>query len=155
MMAFNANDEFRRLRRDEDRLADKITGFAGSLRFVRIHVAWFAAWILTNTVVLEADQRFDPYPFGLLTLIVSLEAIVLTSFVMVSQNRQAAVSEVRAELDYRTDLLAEREIDLIMRFLERMAKQQGIDVDDLALELSTLRAEETCSVACDEVAARA
>jgi uncharacterized membrane protein len=92
-------------------------------------------------VALAADRRFDPYPFGLLTLIVSLEAIFLSSFVMISQNRQAQASEIRAELDYRTDIVAEREIDLIMRTLDRMARNQGIDVDDLVLELGSLRAQ--------------
>jgi uncharacterized membrane protein len=70
-----------------------------------------------------------------------LEAIFLSSFVMISQNREAKASEIRSELDYRTNVMAEHEIDLIMRALDRMARQQGIEVDDLMLELGTLRAD--------------
>ena len=73
----------------EDRIADQITAFAGSLQFVYIHVAWFTAWIIINV----SPWAFDPYPFGLLTLIVSLEAIFLSTFVMLSQNRESARSD--------------------------------------------------------------
>ena len=65
------------------RLADAITAFAGSMLFVALHVVWFAAWVLINLV----GPRFDPFPFGLLTMIVSLEAIFLSTFVLISQNR--------------------------------------------------------------------
>jgi uncharacterized membrane protein len=67
----------------ESRIADQITRFAGSMRFVYIHIIWFAAWI---------GFRIEPYPFGLLTMIVSLEAIFLSTFVMISQNRRTAAS---------------------------------------------------------------
>ena len=154
-MALNANHEVLRRQKTEDRVADRITAFAGSMRFVRIHLAWFSAWILANAVLIDVGHRFDPYPFGLLTLIVSLEAIFLSSFVMVSQNRQAQVSEIRAELDYRTDVTAEREIDLIMRTLDRMARHQGVDIDDLVLELGTLRADQVSSVDHDQAPRRA
>ena len=75
----------RRRRRLQDRIADRITAFAGSMAFVYLHVAWFAVWIVMNVT----GWRFDPFPFGLLTLIVSLEAIFLSTFVMIGQNRQA------------------------------------------------------------------
>jgi uncharacterized membrane protein len=139
-MALNANHEIRRLQQNEDRWADRITAFAGSLRFVRIHIVWFSAWILANAVLLDTVHRFDPYPFGLLTLSVSLEAIFLSSFVMISQNRQGQAAEIRSELDYRTNVMAEREIDLVMRALDRMARQQGVGVDDLMVDLQDLRA---------------
>jgi uncharacterized membrane protein len=139
-MAVNANHEIERLQHAEDRFADRITDFAGSLRFVRLHVAWFSLWILVNVGTFGASLTFDPYPFGLLTLVVSLEAIFLSTFVMISQNRQAAAAEIRSELDYRTNLMAEREVDLIMRALERMARQQGVEVNDLAERLVELRA---------------
>ncbi len=82
---------------------------------------------------------FDEYPFGLLTLIVSLEAIFLSTFVMISQNRQAKSAEIRSDLDYKTNVMAEREIDIIMRALQRMAEKQGIGVDDLVSDLESLR----------------
>jgi uncharacterized membrane protein len=94
------------LRRAEDRTADQITGFAGSMRFIYIHGAWFAAWILVNVGLTGAGWEFDKFPFGLLTMIVSLEAIFLATFVMISQNRQAQRSDLRSEIDFETNLRA-------------------------------------------------
>lgn len=103
------NRMVRKLRVAQDTLADRITGFAGSIAFVYIHIAWFAGWLLINIAVhpLLGIHPFDRFPFGLLTLIVSLEAIFLATFVMISQNRQAARSDIRAQLDFETNLRAE------------------------------------------------
>ena len=95
------------LRRAQDRAADQITSFAGSLNFVYIHSVWFGIWVLLNIGVLGASLEFDKFPFGLLTMIVSLEAIFLSTFVMVSQNRQAARADIRSELDFETNLRSE------------------------------------------------
>nr|WP_241757677.1 DUF1003 domain-containing protein [Streptomyces sp. WAC00263] len=91
----------------QDRLADAITSFAGTMRFVYLHAVWFTVWIVLNEGLLGKAGVFDPYPFGLLTMIVSLEAIFLSTFVMVSQNRQAARENVRADLDFETNLRSE------------------------------------------------
>jgi uncharacterized membrane protein len=91
----------------QDRAADQVTSFAGSLTFVYIHSAWFAIWVLLNVGILGASLRFDKFPFGLLTMIVSLEAIFLSTFVMVSQNRQSARADIRSELDFETNLRSE------------------------------------------------
>ena len=91
----------------QDRIADKVTTFAGSLRFVYIHSVWFGLWILLNVGLFGAATEFDKFPFGLLTMIVSLEAIFLSTFVMVSQNRQAERSDIRSQLDFETNLRAE------------------------------------------------
>jgi uncharacterized membrane protein len=91
----------------QDRIADRVTAFAGSLNFVYIHAVWFGIWILINVGLLGASLTFDAFPFGLLTMIVSLEAIFLSTFVMVSQNRQAERSDVRSQLDFETNLRAE------------------------------------------------
>jgi uncharacterized membrane protein len=107
----------RRLRR-EDRAADKITAFSGSMLFVYLHVIWFAVWIVVNVTSLA----FDPFPFGLLTLIVSLEAIFLSTFVMLSQNRESARSDIRSEIDFETNVLSEV-------WLEAVADKLGIEVD--------------------------
>ena len=95
------------LRRAEDKTADRITGFAGSMRFIYVHIGWFGVWVLGNLGLVGLGFRFDPPPFGILTLIVSLEAIFLATFVMISQNRQAARSEFRAELDFENNLRGE------------------------------------------------
>jgi uncharacterized membrane protein len=91
----------------QDLVAEKITNFAGSLTFVYIHAAWFGAWIALNVGLAGIDREFDKFPFGLLTMIVSLEAIFLSTFVMVSQNRQAARENVRADLDFETNVRSE------------------------------------------------
>jgi uncharacterized membrane protein len=91
----------------QDLVAEKITGFAGSLKFVYIHAAWFGAWIALNVGLAGINHEFDKFPFGLLTMIVSLEAIFLATFVMVTQNRQAERSDVRSQLDFETNLRSE------------------------------------------------
>src|SRR4030081_2951039 len=93
--------------RAQDRAADKITAFAGSLNFVYLHSIWFGIWILLNVGILGAALKFDKFPFGLLTMIVSLEAIFLSTFVMVSQNRQAARADIRSALHFETNLRSE------------------------------------------------
>ena len=97
---------WREVRKAQDELTDAVTAFAGSLSFVYIHVGWFALWVLLNVGAL-GFAAFDGYPFGLLTLIVSLEAIFLSTFVMISQNRQAARADVRSQLDFETNLRSE------------------------------------------------
>ena len=103
----NENALLRAVLQAQDRAADRITAFAGSLNFVYIHSVWFGIWIAINVGVLGASLKFDKFPFGLLTMIVSLEAIFLSTFVMVSQNRQAARADVRSELDFETNLRSE------------------------------------------------
>ena len=107
----------RQRRRREDRVADGITAFSGSMQFVYVHIVWFTAWIVLNVTI----ARFDPYPFGLLTLIVSLEAIFLSTFVLLSQNREASRSDLRSEIDFETNVLSEV-------WLEALADNLGIDV---------------------------
>jgi uncharacterized membrane protein len=106
----------------QDRIADRVTSFAGSLNFVYIHTAWFAVWIILNVGAVGASAAFDKFPFGLLTMIVSLEAIFLSTFVMVSQNRQAERADVRSELDFETNLRAEI-------WAVHIGQALGIDVD--------------------------
>ncbi|HEV7454927.1 MAG TPA: DUF1003 domain-containing protein [Candidatus Saccharimonadales bacterium] len=138
-MAINANREIKKFKTAEDKAADKITSFAGTMSFVYIHSVWFGVWVLINLGLLGAGLKFDAFPFGLLTLIVSLEAIFLSTFVMISQNRQANAAEIRSELDYQTDVKAEREIDIIMKTMQRIAEKQGVEIDDLLTELETAR----------------
>jgi uncharacterized membrane protein len=96
----------RPLREVENEVAGRITDFAGSMRFVYIHTLWFGAWLLVNSGLLLAMGLglvpWDPFPFGLLTLIVSLEAIFLSTFVMIAQNRQSAAADARAQADTRS-----------------------------------------------------
>ena len=112
---------FGRLRTNQDRVADAITRFAGSMSFVYLHVGWFAVWIVLNAGLVGSALVFDDFPFGLLTMIVSLEAIFLSTFVMISQNREATRAEVRANLDFETNLTAE----VLVRAI---AKHTGVDM---------------------------
>ncbi|MEU1168877.1 DUF1003 domain-containing protein [Streptomyces sp. NPDC005921] len=95
----NEQDILARMRGTQDRIADAITAWAGTMGFVYLHALWFTVWIVCNEGVFGEGAIWDPYPFGLLTMIVSLEAIFLSTFVMVSQNRQAARENVPAAAD--------------------------------------------------------
>ena len=91
----------------QDRLSDAMTAFSGSMPFVYFHAVWFVAWLLCNEGVFDKSLIFDPFPFGLLTLIVSLEAIFLSTFVLISQNRQQERADRRSQADYENDIRAE------------------------------------------------
>lgn len=96
------------------RIADWIAWFSGSMLFLMINGGWFIIWISLNTLLLpkhsDGSVGFDPYPFGLLTMIVSLEAIFLSCFVLISQNRQAEKDRVRADIEYEVNIKAELEV---------------------------------------------
>lgn len=113
---------FRKLTRVQDRVSDRITAFAGSLTFIYIHAAWFAAWIAVNVGAFGRAREFDKFPFGLLTMVVSLEAIFLATFVMVTQNRQGRRSDIRSDLDFETNLRSEI-------WSVHVGEALGIDVD--------------------------
>jgi len=104
--------------RAQDRAADAITRFAGSMLLIYLHVAWFVLWTVSNVA---APSRFNRHPIGLLTLIVSLEAIFVSTFVMISQNRAAQRSEIRAQLHFETNVLGEV-------WTEMIAAKLGVDV---------------------------
>ena len=106
-----------------DRAAAAIARFCGSMTFVWIHVALFAAWIGYNA--LPWFDHFDPYPFTFLTLCVSLEAIFLSTFILISQNYDMRVAERRNQLDLQINLLAEQENTKALQILERIARKVG------------------------------
>lgn len=112
-------------RSTRDRLADWITAFSGSMAFVYLHVVWFGLWVMLNVglVHLPHVSEFDPYPFGLLTMVVSLEAIFLSTFVLISQNRMAKMGEQRAELDLHVNLLAEQKATKALEMLDQITTQ--------------------------------
>ena len=112
-----------------DRIAEFVARFCGSITFVWIHAAVFTFWIVWNVV--PAVPHFDPYPFTFLTLVVSLEAIFLSSFILISQNYEMRISERRSHLDLQINLLAEQENTKMLQLLDRMAKKMGLyDEDD-------------------------
>lgn len=104
----NLNEEMQVHSTPLQRIADWIAWFSGSMPFLMINGGWFIIWITMNTV--PGLLGFDPYPFGLLTMIVSLEAIFLSCFVLISQNRQAEKDRVRSDIEYEVNIKAELEI---------------------------------------------
>jgi uncharacterized membrane protein len=95
----------------QNRIADRITAFAGSMMFVYLHIIWFTVWIASGV---------EHYPYGLLTMIVSLEAIFLSCFVLISQNRQAEKDRVRSDIEYDVNIKAELEIAHLHEKTDRM-----------------------------------
>lgn len=114
-------------------IADWLTTSFGSVTFLLFNVLIFALWILINTHKIPSIPVFDPYPFILLTMVVSLEAIILSIIVLMSQNRQSHVSTIREELDMQVNLISEREITKILHLLTLILKKQGIKHNDTEL----------------------
>ena len=106
----NVNVEAEDNRTTVQKAADWIADFSGSIPFLMLHLAFFAAWILLNVPGIPGAPMFDPFPFGLLTMAVSLEAIFLSVFVLLSQNRQAAKDRIRADVEYEVNIKAEMEV---------------------------------------------
>lgn len=119
----NIKEEFEQKSTLSERISDKITGFCGSMTFVYIHVIWFTSWIWYN---LTAKNPFDPYPFGFLVLIVSLEAIILATFILVSQNRENLINSLRAEMDYQVDLKSAKMLAEIRAVVGEMAGSKKV-----------------------------
>jgi uncharacterized membrane protein len=128
-----------RERSPQDRIADTITFFSGRMVFVYVHILWFGIWILLNTGWFRVPV-FDPFPYGLLTMIVSLEAIFLSTFVLISQNRMGEETERRADLDLHIGLLTEHELTRVLQMLDIIQDKLGIvdhensDLADLEME---------------------
>lgn len=113
-----------------ERVADWVSALFGSNAFLLVNVVWFIVWCVWNSGVVPGLHVFDPYPFGLLTMIVSLEAILLSIFVLIAQNRGERVNELRAEVDLRVDLIAEEELTKVLELVAKIAAKQGIDVSN-------------------------
>jgi len=111
----------------QDRIADWVTWFSGSMIFVYIHLVWFGIWLAINLGWTHL-RPFDPYPFNLLTMTVSLEAILLATFVLISQNRLSEIADQRADLDLQINLLAEYEITRVLTMVDAIADHMGLEV---------------------------
>lgn len=109
----------------QDRIADAITSFSGRMVFVYVHIVWFGVWILLNTGLLGVPP-FDPFPYGLLTMVVSLEAIFLTTFVLISQNRLSKEAERDTDLALHIGLLTEHELTRALKMLDAIQHKMGI-----------------------------
>jgi uncharacterized membrane protein len=134
----NASREFvRSLKAEADekrsfpeKVADVLTAAFGSMWFLVINVVWFAVWIAINLGLIPGVQPFDPFPFGLLTMVVSLEAIGLAIIVLISQNRSEKVADLRGEVDLQLDILTERELTKMLKILIVLMEKNGIDTSE-------------------------
>jgi uncharacterized membrane protein len=130
-------------RSSADKLSDAVAGFVGSVSFVAIHLAWFGTWVAINTGLLAWVPVFDPYPYVFLCMIVSLEGVLLSTFVLIKQNRMSLRADQRAHLDLQVNLLAEKEVTKLIQMIERVSRQLGIEgevVDSEAHELGEITA---------------
>jgi uncharacterized membrane protein len=128
-----------RLRRTPiERVIDRLAIYAGRSSFPLFHVVWFAAWISLNV---WSQEPFDPYPFTFLTLIVSLEAILLTSFVLAAQDRMTREADRRAKLNLQIDMLAEQELTAILRSVAALAEHSQVDLTGVVPQLKELTSD--------------
>jgi len=109
-----------------DRMAAFVARFCGSMTFVWLHALLFALWLALNAW--PGLRHFDPYPFTFLTLVVSLEAIFLSAFILISQNYELRISDRRNQLDLQINLLTEQENTKMLQLLEKIAEKVGVDV---------------------------
>ncbi len=114
-----------------ERISDRITGFAGSMTFVAIHAVAYGAWIAINLGIVPGLQPFDP-SFVMLAMEASVEAIFLSTFVLISQNRMMAAAARQSDLDLQINLLSEHELTRLVALVDAMACKMGIQVDDRA-----------------------
>ncbi|MHA7062678.1 DUF1003 domain-containing protein [Azospirillum argentinense] len=112
----------------EERIADAITRFTGSMTFVYLHLAFFGFWIIANLGWVPGVPRWDP-SFVVLAMIASVEAIFLSTFVLISQNRMSEVASKRADLDLQISLLAEHEITKLTALVSSIADHMGVKTD--------------------------
>lgn len=117
-----------------DRIADVIGGFTGSLPFVAVHAVVFALWFLINLGILPFVRKFDPFPFLLLSMVVSLEAIFLSTFVLIKQNRMSQRADQRAHLDLQINLLTEQEMTRVLQILQKISRRLGVPISEAELE---------------------
>jgi len=110
----------------QDRIADTITAFTGSMAFVYLHLVIFGLWIGINVGWLSFIPRFDP-SFVILAMAASVEAIFLSTFVLITQNRMAAVADLRADLDLQISLLAEHEVTRLLHLMRAIAEKMGLE----------------------------
>jgi uncharacterized membrane protein len=125
-----------------DRISGAVSAFVGNLRFVFFQVVLFISWAAWNALA-SPSLRFDPHPYGLLTFIVSIEGVLIATFVLIKQNRMAAQTDQRDHLNLQIDLLAEQEMTAVLRMLQRISEQLGVPSDDADDARTQKLAEET------------
>ncbi|MGV8087301.1 MAG: DUF1003 domain-containing protein [Candidatus Woesearchaeota archaeon] len=127
----NIDIEFDKLTNISIKIADSITEYAGTIGFFLIHVLWFTFWILANTGWFGPEYMFDPFPYGLLTMVVSLEAIFLSTIILMSQNVTSKKDEMRSEHEYQVNLETEKNVAEILAMVKDIRKENSIRTEHL------------------------
>ncbi|EKD64911.1 MAG: hypothetical protein ACD_50C00248G0001 [uncultured bacterium] len=118
-----------------EKFADQMTSTFGTVFFLSLNMVLFTLWILINIGQFPEIKPFDPFPFSLLTMIVSLQAIALAIIVLISQNRTGKVDELREEIDYQLGIIAEQEVTKLLYIVAKIAEKNGIDLSkDIVLQ---------------------
>jgi len=111
-----------------ERVADILTSSLGSMPFLIFNVVLLIVWVIINIGAIASLKPFDPYPFGLLTMIVSLAGVLLAIIVLISQKRASQIADLRAEIDLQVDMLTERELTKLMAMMRLLIEKHGIDI---------------------------
>jgi uncharacterized membrane protein len=136
-----------------DRLSDLIANFVGSMPFVLLHLIWFGMWVTINLGVISEIRKFDPYPFALLCMLVSLEGVLLSTFVLIKQNRMSQRADQRAHLDLQINLLSEKELTKVLQLQRLICARLDIveaSKDEEAAELSKITAVDNIAHEIDQ-----
>ena len=118
-----------------ERQSDAIVRFIGNMKFLLVHLIFVVVWTTVNLDLIPNVKVFDPFPFGILALIVSSESVFLTIFVLISQNRMARQAERRSHLDLQVGMLAEQELTMMLQMLQKLCQHVGVDVQSAALQV--------------------
>jgi len=118
--------KFEREKRPDERVADAITAFVGSIHFVYLQAFFFGIWLLLNSRLIHGLQPFDPFPCTWLALLAAVEAIFLSTFILIDQNRMEKVSERRDDLDLQINLLTEHELTRLIALVDAIARHVGV-----------------------------
>jgi len=128
------NDALNR-RTPTERVSDIITKVVGNVGFLLAQLILISGWSLVNLHLIPVVKAFDPFPFGVLALIVSSESVFLTIFVLISQSRMARQSERRSHLDLQVGMLSEQELTTILQMLQKLCQHMGVNVDSSKQEV--------------------
>jgi uncharacterized membrane protein len=134
-----------------DRIADLIGGFSGSMSFVALHVVCFTAWFVLNLGLVPGVRPFDPYPFILLAMIVSVEAVLLSTFVLMKQNRMQKRIDIRDQLNLQIDLLSEKEVTKALQLLRAICRKLEVEEASSDPELGEMASVTSVDKLAEEV----
>ncbi len=146
-------EEQERQRTLGNRIGDAIGSFAGTIPFIALHLLGFVVWAIVNREMIPGIPAFDPYPFSLLTMIVSMEGVLISTFVLIKQNRMGVRADRRNRLDLQINLLTEQEVTKVIQMLERISAHLGIEdqvLDPDAREMGKVTAVDTLEHELDQ-----